>query len=87
MINELEISISNISSSTLDSFRKFDLLIFSDDIVNSKLFSYFSFKTPFFIFYSVNDHSTEKLGEYILDNEYLDQIVIVQKILSFAKEP
>jgi hypothetical protein len=87
LINELEISISNISASTINSFRKFDLLIFSDDIVNSKLFSYFSFKTPFFIFYCANNQPTEKLGEFIVDAENIDQKVIVQKIISFAKEP
>jgi Ras family protein T1 len=86
LINEIEASITNFNSNLL-SFRKYDLLIFAEDFINSKVFNYVSYKMPFMVLIS---NSNEKFYEErvsLITDEKLNQKAIVDKILSFVKEP
>ena len=50
-MEEYDVSFQNLNLGVL---RKFDILIFSNDVINSKVFSDFSYRIPYFVFYSNN---------------------------------
>lgn len=90
-----------MSSNTLNSFKKYDLLIFSDDILNSKVVSYSTFKIPYFIFHTHGEILNGLNGnkedtaypsavtnlQHLIDDGKINQNAILEKILSFANEP
>jgi hypothetical protein len=96
-MNELEFTISNLSSTIVEDFKKYDLMIYSDDIINLKIFNIFSAKMFSFMFYSNSTNSKKYLdnkektylgiNQYLIDDEKLTESLIIEKILSFTRNP
>jgi hypothetical protein len=90
LLNQLEFSIS--TNSTIKNFLRYDLLIFSDDVINSKNFNNLSIKIPFFIYKSYSQLHAESnisLNNFQLfeENDKTNQNNIIDKIISFYNQP
>lgn len=95
-MNELEFTISNVTNTIYEDMKKFDLLIYSDDVINLKIFNVFSSKTFSFIFYTNSSNAkklldTEKsfqgFTQMLVDDEKMNEKVIIEKIVEFTRNP
>ncbi len=90
-------TISNLSSTIVEDFKKYDLLIYSDDVINLKIFNVFSAKMFSFIFYSNSSNAKKYLdnkeknylgiNQMLVDDEKMNENVIIEKIVSFTRNP
>jgi hypothetical protein len=93
-LNELEFTISNLTNNIIEDLKKFDLLIYSDDVLNLKFFNVFPTKIFSLIFYSnlanskKYSHNSEGINQILINNDgVMNEIQIKEKILSFTSNP